>query len=540
MGLLSLLPPLSGGHAAPASPEGYVLRRIDLDQKAVALTVDEDFTHAVPVLGTLSKAGAHATFFAYARDALRHIDTSRAILEGGSEIASMGEKPVDWKRASAPEAERQLARSDRALEPILGENGVNFFRPASAFRPFLPGLVRSRGQLFALWKWDLDALSDQALTSLGNRVRPGDILRIKDGRDTAPRLEKALASLEGAGFRVESLRDLVLDSPRHLTSCGVNAPSPEGGAARDAALARLLHKRGGTLDRLARALYGIKPGVRLEGRGADRRLPWEARALVHTFALQMSRPPVNVDVMPDGRVVDGLPGVRIDEGKTFSDLMRARKGENVRATRVPVPPEWTKEDVARLTSELGRFHTWIYGSEGRVHNILHGAFLLNNLLLVPNKPFSFFAALGPAQDETGGWRRAPIYIYGGSMQAYGGGLCQVSTTLYQAARRSGMEILERHPHGRPVPYVAKGMDATVAYPHFNLRFVNRRKTPVLLRMEVRGGRLDAWLLGDPKDGPARAAGKSSRILMADLRAVGYPATRSMSAPRLASLDSRLR
>lgn len=503
LGLLPLFVPLGVSAATLPSSARPVLRHIDLDRKAVALTVDEDFAHISSTLGALQEAGAHATFFAYAKDVTAHPDASRRILGAGSEIGSMGAERTDWRGASPVVIERQLARSDALMKDVTGENGVNFFRPATPYPARLPSLVRARGQLFTLWRWDLDTLSDQAIARLGHTVSPGDVLRLTDTASSAPRLAKVLDVLKSAGFRVESLRDLVLDTPPHLSSCGVMVASP--GEPR---VASFLQRGGRIGDRLARRLYGTKPGVRLEGLPAGRLLPGEVRRLVHTFALRMNRPPVSVDVLPDGRVLDGVAGFRIEKATTVSRLMSAKPHTEVRAARRLLPPPFTKNDIDRLTLELGRFHTWTYGSSGRIHNIAHGADMLDYLLLLPGRPFSFFATLGPAQDETGGWKRAPIYAYGGSIQGYGGGLCQVSTTLYQAAKRSGMEILERHPHGRPVPYVPHGMDATVAYPHFNLRFVNRRKTPVLLRMEVRGGRLEAWMLGDPKDGPAPAPVRS--------------------------------
>ena len=75
------------------------------------------------------------------------------------------------------------------------------------------------------------------------------------------------------------------------------------------------------------------------------------------------------------------------------------------------------------------------------------------------------------------------------MTGIGGGVCQVSTTLYQAALRSDMEITSRQNHGLPISYVPMGQDATVAYGYIDLKFRNNKEYPVYMESFVRGGEL---------------------------------------------------
>lgn len=294
------------------------------------------------------------------------------------------------------------------------------------------------------------------------------------------------------------LRVLALADAAGTAAPQEEAVKPGGVDVRTPMMAGFLQARGPAGDRLARYLFGTHAGISLEGRPAGRLLPAELSRRVRELASQMNHPPVEADMEPDGHILNAVEGVAIDQGATYDLLRRAKAGEDVTAVRVPLASAWTRKDLLGLTTVLGRFHTWTYGSDGRLHNISLAGRLLDWLVLYPGEAFSFNAAIGPGYDDEG-WRKAPIYVYGTSMAGYGGGICQVSTTVYNAAKRAGLSILERHRHGRPVPYVPKGWDATVAYPHFDLRFQNPYTSPVILRVQVTGAKLSAFVLGTPAD-----------------------------------------
>jgi vancomycin resistance protein YoaR len=121
--------------------------------------------------------------------------------------------------------------------------------------------------------------------------------------------------------------------------------------------------------------------------------------------------------------------------------------------------------------------------KGKIHNLATAVQDLDCALLLPGEVFSFWKQIGRATEERG-------YVVGRMLQqgclipAVGGGLCQLSNALYDAALQSGCEIVERHPHSRIVPGSAAtgGRDATVAWNYVDLRF--RSRVPLLLRARV--------------------------------------------------------
>jgi vancomycin resistance protein YoaR len=111
-------------------------------------------------------------------------------------------------------------------------------------------------------------------------------------------------------------------------------------------------------------------------------------------------------------------------------------------------------------------------------------------MLEPGGVFSFNRVVG-ARLSRRGYRPAPALAGGISLWTEGGGVCQVATTLYNAALRAGLPILERHPHSRVVDYVEPGLDAAVSYAGLDLRFANDLGVRLWLRCELEASRLTA-------------------------------------------------
>lgn len=94
-----------------------------------------------------------------------------------------------------------------------------------------------------------------------------------------------------------------------------------------------------------------------------------------------------------------------------------------------------------------------------------------------------------------GYVKALVSYDGELVHAYGGGVCQTSTTLYNAVLLAGLPVLERHPHVFVPHYIAPGRDAAVAFPGIDLRFRNSNPWPIRIHARVRGERLNVWLTG---------------------------------------------
>lgn len=121
--------------------------------------------------------------------------------------------------------------------------------------------------------------------------------------------------------------------------------------------------------------------------------------------------------------------------------------------------------------------------ENRVHNIKIAAEDLDGTVIEPGEVFSFNKTVGRRSEEKG-YEEAPIFVDGEKDTGIGGGVCQVSTTLYNAALEADLEIVERHRHSREVSYVPEGKDATVVYNSKDLKFKNTKDYPIEIRVSV--------------------------------------------------------
>lgn len=128
--------------------------------------------------------------------------------------------------------------------------------------------------------------------------------------------------------------------------------------------------------------------------------------------------------------------------------------------------------------------TYHHASPSQALNIELTARRLNGTVLAPGQVFSYYARVGPYTAENGyGWGRA--FVGDRIVPSVGGGVCQGASTLYAAVLRTGLRVLERHPHGLLVPYLPPGEDATVAGDYLDFRFQNSSPGPVLITASAR-------------------------------------------------------
>ena len=129
--------------------------------------------------------------------------------------------------------------------------------------------------------------------------------------------------------------------------------------------------------------------------------------------------------------------------------------------------------------ELTSFTTSIYDKDaGRIHNISLANSKLNNTIIKQGEEFSFIATVGTMGEDEGYQKALGFDSEGRKIQIAGGGICQLSSTLYNAALNIGLEITERHAHSRRVYYVPKDKDATVFYPSLDLKFINNTENDI--------------------------------------------------------------
>jgi len=170
-------------------------------------------------------------------------------------------------------------------------------------------------------------------------------------------------------------------------------------------------------------------------------------------------------------------------------------------------PEYSQEylDSILFRDLLGERTTWAHGNASRLGNIELSAEAINGLILLSGEEFSFNGVVGQRTAERG-YRPAPALISGETVQSIGGGICQTSSTLYAAIKPTEILVTEQQRHGKPVPYLPWGWDATVFWPYLDFKFVNNTDYPMLIEIELDGRNLTARVYGTIKDDFPVAAG----------------------------------
>lgn len=193
-------------------------------------------------------------------------------------------------------------------------------------------------------------------------------------------------------------------------------------------------------------------------------------------------------------ITDEVKGVAIDAAKsvkaieTYFNEKWAKKDGSVELITKVDEPEVTRDQLENVKDLLGTFTTTCGTGGGRVQNIITGAQHINGAVLMPGEEYSANAAMEPYTTENG-FTEAGSYENGKVVQSMGGGICQVSSTLYNAVILAELEIVERAAHSMLVSYVEPSMDAAIAGDFKDLKFKNNTDTPIYIEGYVSGGKI---------------------------------------------------
>ena len=162
--------------------------------------------------------------------------------------------------------------------------------------------------------------------------------------------------------------------------------------------------------------------------------------------------------------------------KTAKALLAAAGPRDDRVAPLAVgtaEPKRTTADAHAMgiTGVVSSFSTTYGGTPGRLHNVALVAELIDDTLIAPGAIFSFNETTG-ARTAAKGFEEAPVIINGELKNGIGGGVCQVSTTTFNAAFFAGLPIIERTNHALYISHYPQGRDATVDYPGIDLKFRN--------------------------------------------------------------------
>ncbi len=162
-------------------------------------------------------------------------------------------------------------------------------------------------------------------------------------------------------------------------------------------------------------------------------------------------------------------------------------------------PRLTYDELSAVNGVISSFSTQFNRNDtNRTDNIKLACSRINNRILLPGESFSMNGILGPRTRDNG-YKEAPIIFKNELVPGTGGGVCQVSSTLYNTVLLAGLDVIERTHHSIPLTYISPGRDATINENSIDFRFVNDSGYPVVLKAYVSGSRLYISMLGKKRD-----------------------------------------
>jgi hypothetical protein len=231
----------------------------------------------------------------------------------------------------------------------------------------------------------------------------------------------------------------------------------------------------------------------VEGRGAPR-IETDTLRFELAGALEGGHGAV---LLPGGSTPDSFPAPRL----LAPDGILARDAEEdpivIDLAFFDLEPKVTVDTLKGEGIErvIARFSTsFVSSAEGRKHNVRSAAAVVNDMVLPPGGVFDYGKVIAETRKRFG-FREAPVIFNGKLVPGIGGGICQVSTTVYNAVLRAGLEIVERRNHSLPIGYAPMGQDATFSTGYINFKWRNSTEKHLLIRTSTEGGVLTVKLFG---------------------------------------------
>ncbi len=203
----------------------------------------------------------------------------------------------------------------------------------------------------------------------------------------------------------------------------------------------------------------------------------------------------------DYSITQEILGYGFDVAALQAQIDAAQEGATITVTFTYLPAALTKAqiDATLFCDTLGSVSTNHTSDRNRTTNLKLACKALNGKIIRPGETFSYNETLGK-RTEAKGYKPAGAYAGGKNVETVGGGICQVSSTLYYACLKADLEIVERTAHGLTVSYMPFGMDATVSWGTLDYKFRNNTDYPIRIQASVSGGKVHIKLIGtDTKD-----------------------------------------
>ncbi len=277
----------------------------------------------------------------------------------------------------------------------------------------------------------------------------------------------------------------------------------------------------------------------LEENGKDFDLVFTVDTDTATAFLEAHASELNVEAVDTGLtrengtfvVVEGQEGIEINVADSVTAIQTYLadsewNGDDVTITLAAeiTEPEGTAEELAKVQDLLGSYHTdFSSSSAARCANIENATGFINGSVVYPGEEFSVYDVIGPT-DETNGYELAGAYENGTTVEAYGGGVCQVSSTLYNAVLYAELEVTQRSNHSMIVTYVDPARDAAIAGDYKNFKFVNNTDAPIYIEGYVSGKVVYFNIYGEETRDSNRTVTYESKIVAQEDRTYTFTAS----------------
>jgi vancomycin resistance protein YoaR len=215
--------------------------------------------------------------------------------------------------------------------------------------------------------------------------------------------------------------------------------------------------------------------------------------LLNKLTKESFRKPINATIDEHGRIHPETIGYKLDRSYFTKQLYNSlfHSGSSIiDAKKIPIYPQVDSEILSNIQEKrIGQYLTFFNASnKERSFNIQLAANAINNHVVFPGQTFSFNKVVGKRTEQKG-YLPAPIIVKGELAEGIGGGICQVSSTLFNAVDNSGLKIVQRYSHSKSVRYVPHGRDATVSWYGPDFKFMNKYNQPILIKARTYEGKL---------------------------------------------------
>ncbi len=224
-------------------------------------------------------------------------------------------------------------------------------------------------------------------------------------------------------------------------------------------------------------------------------------AIINTIAKSIDYQAHNASLKYNDSKISIVPestGHKVDVAQTVADIasqLQRRIPSTINITVVESAPLIVSKDLIDIDGLIASYTTYFDSSyQNRSQNITLAAQNISNVLVHPGEVLSFNSSVGPRLAEYG-YKEAPVFISGKLVPDWGGGVCQVTSTLYNAVLLADMEIIERTSHFRPPGYVPLGQDATVADNLLDFKFKNTSPFNIFISSELLDGSITFNIYG---------------------------------------------